>query len=182
MAIPEEPSPDDEQAQAPPDLFLRADLTCTFGPSFFMGQLGRFVRDRCPDPKETLPVVEVLLADGDTLDVCHIIGVAPRWVVLAVRQPSGRSREMTTALVPYELVRRVCIRARRAEDGGTIGFDQSSPPEVVAPERLLIAAMAPELVEDRAGVRPASGQVVGEQGRVPLEHAIHAGDAGDRQP
>jgi len=29
----------------------RADRACTFGPSFFLGHLGRFVRDHCPSPR-----------------------------------------------------------------------------------------------------------------------------------
>jgi hypothetical protein len=46
--------------------FVGADLACAFGPSFFLGHLGHFVRDRCPDPKENLPVVHAYLADGET--------------------------------------------------------------------------------------------------------------------
>ncbi len=60
--------------------FARFDVACTFGPSFCLGQLGRFVRDRCPDPNEHLPVVQVHLADGEPLDIHHIIGVSPRWL------------------------------------------------------------------------------------------------------
>ena len=39
--------------------FARSDVACPFGPSFSSGQLGRFVRDRCPDPNEHLPVVQL---------------------------------------------------------------------------------------------------------------------------
>jgi hypothetical protein len=123
--------------------FTRADLACTFGPSFFMGHLGRFVRDRCPDPKENLPLVQLRLADGETLDVCHIIGVSPRWVMLAVRDAASHQDGMAIELVPYELVRRVCIRTRRAE-GASIGFNQTRSPEIIAPETLLRAAMSPD--------------------------------------
>ena len=27
---------------------------------------------------------------GETLDICHIIGVSPQWVVLTIRDPVGR--------------------------------------------------------------------------------------------
>jgi len=68
---------DERARQQAAAAFVRADLACAFGPSFFLGHLGRFVRDQCPDPKENLPTVHVHLADGETLDVCHIIGISP---------------------------------------------------------------------------------------------------------
>jgi hypothetical protein len=125
--------------------FARSDMACTFGPSFFLGQLGRFVRDRCPDPQEHLPVVQVHLADGETLDICHIIGVSPRWVMLAVRDAASHRDGMAIELVPYEIIRRVCIRTRRAAEGASPGYAQTRPPEIVAAETLLQAAMAPNL-------------------------------------
>ena len=124
--------------------FTRAELACTFGPSFFLGHLGRFVRDRCPDPKESLPVVQVYLADGDALDVCHIIGVSPRWVMLAVRDATSHGDGMAIELVPFELIRRVCIRTRRAESSSSIGFNQARAPEIIGAETLLRAALPPD--------------------------------------
>lgn len=123
--------------------FMRADRTCAFGPSFFLGHLGRFVRDRCPDAAEQLPVVHVHLADGVTLDVCHIIGVSPHWAMLAVRDGTGHREEMAVELVPYEIIRRVGIASKRNE-ASSIGFFQARPPAVIEPETLLRAAMAPD--------------------------------------
>lgn len=121
------------------EAFISADLACPFGPSFFLGDLGRFVRDRCPDPKEDLPLVEVRLADGDTLDVCHIIGVSPQWVMLAVRDPANHRDGMAVELVPYAMIRHVRIGARRT-GGASIGFSQARPPEVLSPETFVGAA------------------------------------------
>lgn len=121
--------------------FTRADLACTFGPSFFLGHLARFVRDHCPDREENLPLVQLRLADGETLDVCHIIGVSPRWVMLAVSDPPSHHDGMAIELVPYELIRRVCISTRRGE-GASIGYAQMRSPEIVAAETLLRAATA----------------------------------------
>ena len=121
----------------------RADLACAFGPSFFLGHLGRFVRDRCPDPKENLPVVQVRLADGETLDLCHIIGVSPRWVMLAVRDAASHQDGMAIELVPFDLIRGVCIRTRQA-GGATVGFAQPRAPEFIAAEALLGTAMSPD--------------------------------------
>ena len=122
--------------------FARADLGCTFGPSFFLSHLERFVRDRCPDREENLPLVQLHLADGDTLDLCHIIGVSPRWVMLAVRDAAGHHDGMAIELVPYELVRRVCIRTRRRGESASVGYAQVRPPEMVSAEALLRAATA----------------------------------------
>ncbi len=134
----------DEEAEKVQDaLFARADLACAFGPSFFLGHLGRFVRDRCPDPKDNLSEVQLHLADGETLHLCHIIGVSPRWVVLAVHDATSRGDGMAIELVPYEIIRRVCIRTRRAAEGAAPGYAQTRPPEVVAAETWLQAAMPP---------------------------------------
>jgi hypothetical protein len=122
--------------------FIKADLDCAFGPSFFLGHLGRFVRDRCPDPTENLPVVDERLADGETLHVCHIIGISPRWVMLAVRATSSQRDGMAVELVPFEIIRRVGISTRRA-GGASIGFAQEHPPEIIGPETLVRAALPP---------------------------------------
>ena len=137
----QERSDDTERLEAA-TAFTRADLACTFGPSFFLGHLGRFVRDHCPDPKENLPVVQVHLADGEILDLCHIIGVSPRWAMLAVRDAAGHGDSMAVELVPYELIRRVRIRTQRAESA-SIGFSQTRSPEIIGAETLLHAAMPP---------------------------------------
>lgn len=136
-------SDDEPEKREAAAAFTRADLACTFGPSFFLGHLGRFVRERCPDPKENLPVVHAYLADGETLDVCHIIGVSPRWVMLAVRDAASHGDGMAIELVPYELIRRISIRTRRAESA-SIGFSQIEAPEIIGAETLLRAAMPPE--------------------------------------
>lgn len=121
--------------------FANADRVSMFGPSFFLGQLGRFVRDHCPSPEEHLPMVEIRLADGQTLDLCHIVGVSPRWVMLAVRDAASRLPDMAIELVPFEMVRGVRIRARHAE-GGTVGFLQHHAPAIIGAETLLEAALS----------------------------------------
>lgn len=117
-----------------------------FGPGFFVGQLGAFARERCPDPGEALPVVEVHLATGEVLDLCHIMGLAPAFVALAVREgPRTGTGEapMRTELVPYGLITRITIRAVRAA-GAHVGFDVHCAPDTRAlqdsPEETLRAA------------------------------------------
>lgn len=120
--------------------FARSDVACTFGPSFFLRYLGNFVRDHCPDPTENLPVVELRLGSGATLALCHVIGVSPRWVMLAIPDSRSHAAGMTIELVPYEIICGVCIRTR-ATGTGSIGFDQARSPEIIAPEALLRAVM-----------------------------------------
>jgi len=112
---------------------------CPFGPGFFVGRLGRLVRERCPDPGEGLPSVQLHLHDGERLDLCHVIGFAPLWVALAVREHD--SHTMRTELVPYESIVRITIGAL-GEKGRGMGFDQSHAPMaiVMTPEEALRAA------------------------------------------
>ena len=136
-APPDVNSPDMMESAA---ALARADQGCAFGPSFFLGQLGRFVRDHCPAPEEHLPLVQLRLADGQILDLCHIIGVSPRWVMLAVRDASAHPSDMVIDLVPFQSIQRVTIRARHTE-GATVGFLQSQPPAIMEAETLLRGAM-----------------------------------------
>lgn len=99
-------------------------------------------------------MVRVHLADGQCLDVCHIIGVSPRWVMLAVRDVSSSGEGMAVELVPFEIIRRVGIGTRRAENT-SIGFSQARAPEIIAPETLLRAAMAPPRSSDASGTPDA---------------------------
>lgn len=141
----------DEQAPKPlPDEFA---LPCPFGPAFFLQQLHAFVRDRCPKPDEHLPAVAVHLADGEVLDVCHIMGLSPRWVALAVHDIERSSHEpspMRTELVPYQIVSRITIRSTRKELA-RLGFEMGKKPplwtardkEQLSPEETLRAAARP---------------------------------------
>jgi hypothetical protein len=102
-----------------------------FGPQFFALQLSRFVRDHCPTAEESLPQVELHLASGQILDLCHVIGVAPGWVALAVF--TGRRREgapMRTELVPYGLITRVTVSQGPSSECA-IGFDTGREPRVL---------------------------------------------------
>ena len=121
--------------------FATADRESPFGPSFFLGHLGRFVRDHCPDPEEHLPLVQIRLADGETLDLCHIIGVSPRWVVLAVRDIASHRNEMAVEIASFDMIRGVRISARPPESGA-VGFAQSRPPAVLSAETLAQGALS----------------------------------------
>lgn len=115
-----------------------------FGPQFFLGPLGAFVRQQCPDPAEGLPSVELHLHTGEILDICHVIGLAPGWVALAVRDSTAEDAPMRTELVRYDSIARVSIRPTHSRHGH-IGFDDRmpailSPAATQSPEAALAAA------------------------------------------
>jgi hypothetical protein len=118
-----------------------------FGPGFFLGQLRAFARECCPSHLEPLPSVFIHLATGEVLGLCHVMGLAPTFVALAVyveaRGSGTNSMAMRTELVPYTLIARVTIRPR--EDGDAhVGFDAGFEPRLLAqtpsPEEMLAAA------------------------------------------
>jgi hypothetical protein len=113
----------------------RALLEVPFGPGFFLGQLRAFARDRCPDPAEGLPAVQIHLASGEVLDLCHVVGLGPAFVALAIVEGEGEPRRMRTELVPYQLVARVSVRP----PGGRVhvGFDVDHAPRVLEAHGLL---------------------------------------------
>jgi hypothetical protein len=120
----EEEQPEDDRVR---EMLARIDATLPFGPTFFLRHLGAFVRDCCPDPSEALPFVHVHLSSGDVLDLCHVIGLAPRFVALAVYESGGSARVMRTELVPYEAIVRITVRSGKKE-GSHIGFSQEQAP------------------------------------------------------
>lgn len=134
-------TPATEAQRAAMTAFARSDAACVFGPSFFFGQLGQFVRDRCPSAEEHLPLVEIHLTDGETIAVCHIVGIAPRWVMVAVWEKGGHHDDMAISLIPYEIIQRVHIRTRRETDVATIGFQQAHSPTILDLPTLLQAIL-----------------------------------------
>ena len=124
---------------------VAADRRAAFGPLFFMQHLRGLVRDHCPDPAEGMPSVHLHLADGDNVDVCHIVGISPNWVALAVREPGHEEGPMVmrTEFIPYPMVTRVAIHTVRGEASHHAGFDVGREPHVL--EGAAVAAtMTPE--------------------------------------
>ncbi len=64
-----------------------------------------------------------------------------------MREDGSHAPAMAVDIVPFQLIRRVCIRPRRAEPGA-VGFSHCHAPEVIRAETLLNAVMPAE--HDRA--------------------------------
>src|SRR3990172_9517764 len=128
---PGDPEPDEVKEQ-----FLaamgEAALQYPFGPAFFLDQLRAFVRDRCPNPREGLPAVQLHLADGGALDVCHVLAVSPTWVALAITEVERAvsAAPMRTEFVPFGMISRVTVRSG-ARGEHHAGFNLDYRPAVV---------------------------------------------------
>lgn len=95
--------------------------------------------------------MEIHLADGDVLDLCHVMGVAPTWVALAISELEARedAPRMRTELVPYARIVQVTVRSSRIGEPG-IGFRNERARRMfqdgatceASPERALHAAAA----------------------------------------
>lgn len=147
-------SPAERPAAAVPpaeEVLVHAEDAPPFGAAFFLEQLRGLIRDRCPSPAEGLPGVELHLVDGETLDLCHVIGVASSWVVLAVNERDRASSEprMRTELVPFATIIRVTIRTSRDETH-PIGFDATH-------RALVIERAAGRVTTSEAALRAVRG-------------------------
>jgi hypothetical protein len=138
--------PSEAAPETAPDA-LGATSNAPFSPAFFLGQLRAFARECCPSHLEPLPSVSLHLATGEVLGLCHVMGLAPSFVALAVhdeaRGGGATSMAMRTELVPYALITRVTIQPRRDADAH-VGFDAGFEPRRLAqtptPEEMLAAA------------------------------------------
>jgi hypothetical protein len=108
--------PSEAAPETAPDA-LGATSNAPFSPAFFLGQLRAFARECCPSHLEPLPSVSLHLATGEVLGLCHVMGLAPSFVALAVhdeaRGGGATSMAMRTELVPYALITRGDARGGR---------------------------------------------------------------------
>ena len=129
---PEQDSPPAKAIESFEQALRATEARCPFGPSFFATHLRKLIRDHCPDPNESMPLVEIHLLGGEVLDVCHIIGLGPAWLALAVFERSAKAtpQTMRTELVPYGTVMRITISQKGAGES-RIGFNLAHTPFVV---------------------------------------------------
>jgi hypothetical protein len=93
-----------------------------FDAPFYLAVLPDAVRQQCQVNPEHVPVVELHLGDGTTLDLCHIVPLAPTWLAVAFFRSPGESDEVEQALLPYPLVQWITLSVRPLRVRH-IGFD-----------------------------------------------------------
>lgn len=101
-----------------------------FGPEFFMSVLKDRVRQQCDQQPEAVPVVELHLGDGTTLDLCHVPGVGSQWIAIEFYRDRETCTDMDLSFIPFALITRVTVsmwhRSQRS-----VGFDITRPTDVV---------------------------------------------------
>lgn len=80
-----------------------------FDANFYRMVLPESVRQACQGQPEHVPVVELHLPDGLTLDVCHIETLANTWLAVVYYRNPNEDNEVDTAFLPYPLVQWVAV-------------------------------------------------------------------------
>jgi len=155
--------PSAEARQTMKDL-AAADQRVSFGPLFFMQNLRGLVRDRCPEETQAIPSVQIHLMDSEVLDICHIIGVAPNWIALAVHDEDHPERpaQLRTEMVPYHLIARVSIQTSKHEGAHPIGFNAGNEPELYGPAAEVSGMTPEEALKAVAGLPPVAAPGKGD--------------------
>lgn len=109
-----------------PDLARLLAVGPPFGPAFFATILADRVRAACEGQPEHVPVVELQLADGLTLDLCHVPGIEPQWLAVQAYRDRETCEEMDLVFVPYALITRVTLSMWHP-DQRPIGFQLTGP-------------------------------------------------------
>lgn len=97
-----------------------------FGPAFFATVLADRVRAACEGQPDHVPVVELQLADGLTLDLCHVPGTGPQWAAVQAYRDRETCEEMDLVFVPYALITRVTVSMWHPNQR-PIGFQLTAP-------------------------------------------------------
>lgn len=97
-----------------------------FGPAFFATVLGDRIRAACDAQPGHVPVVELHLADGLTLDLCHIPGIEPQWLAVQAYRDRETCDEMDLVFVPYTLITRIAVSMWHPNQR-PIGFQLTAP-------------------------------------------------------
>ncbi len=80
-----------------------------FDANFYRSALPERVEQQCAMKTGQIPVVELRLTDGTTLDICHIIHLAEPWFAVAYYRYPANCDDMNLAFLPYQVVARVVL-------------------------------------------------------------------------
>lgn len=104
----------------------RQSVGPVFGPEFYASVLTDRVVSECHGDLSKVPVVNLHLANGRVLDLCHITYLSDRWIGLQFFRDSGTCADMDLAFLPYELVTMVTVSIHHPQER-RLGFSIDGP-------------------------------------------------------
>lgn len=114
-----------------------------FDRQFFGAILPEHVRTMASAEPERAPVVQLALAGGLTLDLCHIVRLADGWVAVAHYCREGEWEEHEVAFIPYGTIARVTL-AMRSREEREIGFRVDEQPIETPPQGAPAGILTPQ--------------------------------------
>lgn len=97
-----------------------------FGRDFFATVFADRVRAMCEGDPDRVPVVQLDLADGSTLDLCHIEALSSSWMAVMAYRDQATCETMDLLFVPYALVLKVRVSAEQTAER-RVGFQLHRP-------------------------------------------------------
>ena len=102
-----------------------------FDSAFYTTVFPQLVQQECRRQAEKVAVVELLLGDGGTLDICHVLQLADKWLAVAFFRDPKTCEDMDMAFLPYELVARVTVSFHSPQTR-KLGFSVEGGPATLA--------------------------------------------------
>lgn len=115
------------EAKVPKEIAPPHSSSCPFDGPFFQTILPDRIQAACPGSSGAIPVVLLQLADGRTLDLCHIDLLTPHWMAVEAFRDTVSCEEMDVVFVPYEMIALVTL-SRRSPAQRRVGFRLEKPP------------------------------------------------------
>lgn len=103
-----------------------------FDANFYRSVLPWWIKTQCEGKPEGIPVVELRLADGAVLDLCHVVNLAEQWMAVSHFRNVTNCEEMDMAFVRLETVMRIDLSMHDPKSR-RIGFDVTRVPAAGAP-------------------------------------------------
>lgn len=95
-----------------------------FNRSFFSAALGNVIENNLKDGKYKLTLS---LADGSTINVCSIDEMGDQYMTLHTFTGDGDECSMSITFIPYNLIYRIELTPKGAEENERVGFRWSKP-------------------------------------------------------
>lgn len=98
-----------------------------FDRQFFGAILPEHVRAEVAADPDKVPIIELYLASGAVLDLCHVVRLADNWVAVAHFCREDQFDDTDIAFLPYATITRVSLTMRDAKER-EIGFSMANLP------------------------------------------------------